>query len=160
MFRHYHYLSGSLAPTARCYVAVYQERPIAFIAVIHVRMRTRYYRVSRLVVLPDYQGIGVGKRLLNFVAELYTSQTKIPFYILTSNPQIIRGNMKNWRLTRFGHACKGKENTQMNNDIRDSLSRKRLTVSLQYIPAPIGIKRGGKGLPCCRYGAPVDLMAK
>src|SRR3989337_2519066 len=134
MFRHYPYLSGSLASTARCYTAVYKDSPIAFIAVIHVRMRTRYYRVTRLVVLPDYQGIGIGKRLLNFVAELYASQTKIPFYILTSNPQIIRGNMKNWRLTRFGHACKGKENTRMNNDLRDSLSRKRLTVSMPYIP--------------------------
>ena len=90
--------------------------------------------MSRLVVLPDYQGIGVGKRLLNFTAELYTSQTKIPFCILTSNPQIIRGNMENWRITRFGHACRGEENTKMNNDIRDSLSRKRLTVSMRYIP--------------------------
>ena len=97
-------------------------------------MRTRYYRVCRLVVLPDYQGIGVGKRLLNFVAELYTSQTRMPFYILTSNPQIIRGNMENWKVTRFGHACKGKENTKMNNEIRASLSRKRITVSMQYIP--------------------------
>jgi GNAT superfamily N-acetyltransferase len=97
-------------------------------------MRTRYYRVSRLVVLPDYQGIGIGKRLLNFIAELYSSQTKIPFYILTSNPQIIRGNMESWQITRFGHACRGKENTKMNNDIRDSLSRKRLTVSMQYHP--------------------------
>jgi GNAT superfamily N-acetyltransferase len=84
-------------------------------------------------VLPDYQGIGVGKRLLNFIAELYTSQTKIPFYILTSNPQIMRGNMENWRIIRFGHACKGKENTKMNNDIRSSLSRKRITVSLKYV---------------------------
>jgi len=73
-------------------------------------MRARYYRVTRLVVLPDYQGISVGKRLLNFIAELYTSQTKAPFYILTSNPQIIRGNMENWRIKRFGHASKGKDN--------------------------------------------------
>jgi len=135
MFRQYHYLSGSLASTARCYTAVYKECPVAFIAVIHVRMRARYYRVTRLVVLPDYQGIGVGKRLLNFIGELYTSQTKIPFYILTSNPQIIRGNMENWRVTRFGHACRGKENTKMNNELRDSLSRKRITVSMHYIPA-------------------------
>jgi GNAT superfamily N-acetyltransferase len=93
-------------------------------------MRTRYYRVSRLVVLPAYQGIGIGKRLVNFIAELYTSQTRISFCILASNPQIIRRNMENWKITRVGHACKGKENTKMNNDIRDSLSRKRLTVSI------------------------------
>ncbi len=96
-------------------------------------MRARYYRVSRLVVLPDYQGIGIGKRLLNFMAELYTSQTKLPFYILTSNPQIIRGSMKNWRINRIGHASEGTGNTKMNNELRSSLSRKRITVSLEYV---------------------------
>jgi GNAT superfamily N-acetyltransferase len=104
-------------------------------AVVHIHMKARYYRVTRLVVLPDYQGIGIGKRLLNFIAELYSSQTKIPFYILTSNPQIIRGNLRNWEITRFGHASKGKGNTRINNEIRGSLSRKRITVSLQYVPA-------------------------
>jgi GNAT superfamily N-acetyltransferase len=98
-------------------------------------MRAKYYRVSRLVVLPDYQGIGVGKQLLNFIAELYTSQTKMPFYILTSNPQIIHGNLKNWKIARFGHASKGRGNTRINNEIRSSLSRKRITVSLQYVPS-------------------------
>src|SRR5665647_2466441 len=137
MFRQYHYLSGSLVPHARCYCAVYQNKPIAFIAVVHIRMKSRYYRVTRLVVLPDYQGIGVGKRLLDFVAKLYVSQTKVPFYILTSNPQIIRGNMENWKIIRYGHARKGKENTRINREIRSSLSRERITVSLQYVPVPI-----------------------
>ena len=132
MFRHYHYLNGALPSTARCYTAVYQDKPIAFIAVVHIRMRARYYRVTRLVVLPDYQGIGLGKRLLDFIAELYISQTKIPFYILTSNPQIIRGNMENWKITRYGHASKGRGNTRLNNELRGSLSRKRITVSMQY----------------------------
>ena len=132
MFRNYHYLDGKLGAGVRCYVAVYQNKPIAFIAVVSIRMRVTYYRVSRLVVLPDYQGIGVGKRLLNFIAKLYTSQTKIPFYILTSNPQIIRGNMENWKIKRCGHASKGRGNTKINNEIRGSLSRNRITVSLQY----------------------------
>src|SRR5665811_1397044 len=134
MFRQYHYLSGSLVPHARCYCAVYQDRPIAFIAVVHIHMKARYYRVTRLVVLPDYQGIGVGKRLLNFIAELYTSQTKIPFYILTSKPQIVRGSNNQWKITRFGHASRGHGDTRINTEIRSSLSRKRITVSLQYIP--------------------------
>ena len=82
--------------------------------------------------MPDYQGIGVGKRLLNFIAEIYTSQTKMPFYILTSNPQIIRGNMNGWKITRFGHASKGKNYSRINDELRDNLSRKRITVSLQY----------------------------
>jgi hypothetical protein len=59
----------------------------------------------------------------------------MPFYILTSNPQIIRGNMKNWKVARFGHASRGRGTTRINNEIRGSLSRKRITVSMQYIPA-------------------------
>jgi GNAT superfamily N-acetyltransferase len=132
MFRAYHYLNGSLGAGVRCYTAVYLGKPIAFIAVASVKMKAKYYRVSRLVVLPDYQGIGVGKRLLNFMAEIYSSQTKMPFYILTSNPQIIRGNLGNWKITRYGHASKAKENTRINSELRNSLSRKRITVSLQY----------------------------
>jgi GNAT superfamily N-acetyltransferase len=133
MFRSYHYLNGSLGAGVRCYTAIYQDKPVAFIAVACVKMKARYYRISRLVVLPDYQGIGVGKRLLNFIAELYSSQTKTSFYILTSNPQIIRGNLENWKISRFGHASKGKNNSDINNGIKNALSRKRITVSLQYI---------------------------
>jgi hypothetical protein len=78
--------------------------------------------------------MGVGKRLLNFIADIYVSQTKVPFYILTSNPQIIRGNMANWKITRYGHASRGKENTRINKEIRNSISRKCITVSLKYSP--------------------------
>ena len=123
-----------LGAGVRCYTAIYQDKPVAFIAVACVRMKAKYYRVSRLVVLPDYQGIGIGKRLLNFIADLYRLQTKMPFYILTSNPQIIRGNIKNWKVARFGHASKGSGNTRINNEIHNSLSRNRITVSLQFDP--------------------------
>jgi GNAT superfamily N-acetyltransferase len=135
MFRQYHYLNGSMGAGVRCYVAIYQGKPVAFIAVACVRMKAKYYRVSRLVVIPDYQGIGIGKRFLNFIAKLYTAQTKMPFYILTSNPQIIRGNLTNWRIARFGHASRGRGDTRINNEIRGSLSRKRITVSMQYVSA-------------------------
>jgi GNAT superfamily N-acetyltransferase len=84
-------------------------------------------------VLPDYQGIGVGKRLLNFVAELYSSQTKMTFYLLASNPQIIRGNLLNWKITRFGDASRGRDNTRINNEIRGSLSLNQITISLKYV---------------------------
>ena len=145
MFRQYHYLNSSLGLRPDATVHYTKTRPIAFIAVVHIHMKAKYYRVTRLVVLPDYQGIGVGKRLLNFIAELYASQTKIPFYILTSNPQIIRGNMKNWKITRFGHASKGRGDTRINNEIRNSLSRKRITVSMQYFPNRDRLKKGKKG---------------
>jgi GNAT superfamily N-acetyltransferase len=134
MFRQYHYLSVNLGAGVRCYCAVYQNKPIAFVAVAAVRMRAKYYRVSRLVVLPDYQGIGVGKRLLNFIAELYISQTKLPFYLVTSNPQLIRGNLNHWIIRRVGHGSHGKEDTRINRELVNSNSRRRLSVSMVYDP--------------------------
>jgi GNAT superfamily N-acetyltransferase len=132
MFRSYHYLNGSLGAGIRCYTAIYQGNPIAFIAVACVRMRAKYYRFSRLVVLPDYQGIGVGKRLLNFIADLYSSQTGLPFCLVTSNPQLIHGDLENWKIARFGHASRGRGNTRINSELKKSLSRNRLTTTLKY----------------------------
>jgi hypothetical protein len=56
----------------------------------------------------------------------------MPFYILTRNPQIIRGVLKNWKVKRCGYASEGKSGSRTNNEIRGSLSRKRITVSLKY----------------------------
>ena len=94
--------------------------------------------MHRLVVLPDYQGLGLGKRLLNFIADLYTSQTKAPFYIVTSNPQIVRGNMDRWVVKRYGHVKRSGEDTRMNSEIKSSVSAKRISITLEYKPKKVG----------------------
>jgi hypothetical protein len=33
----------------------------------------------------------------------------MPFYILTRNPQIIRGNMEKWKITHLSHEAKDKK---------------------------------------------------
>ena len=68
----------------------------------------------------------INKSVFNFA-------NKITSAFLTSNPQIIQGNMTNWKITRFGHASEGGGNTRINNEIRSSLSRKRITLSLKYL---------------------------
>jgi GNAT superfamily N-acetyltransferase len=133
MFRQYHYLNGSLGAGVRCYVAIYKDKPIAFIAVVRTHMKGKYFRVSRLVVLPDYQGIGVGRHLLDFISELYTSQMNLPFYLVTSNPQLIRGNLGKWKIKRVGHGSHGRSDTRINQELARSNSRRRLSVSLEYV---------------------------
>ena len=134
MFREHHYLNGKLGAGVRCYVAMYQGRPVGFVAVVHTRMKANYYRVSRLVILPDFQGVGIGKRLLNFIAELYTSQVRLPFYIVTSNPQLVRSSLDHWRVKRIGHATAGRNESRINQELLKVNSKRRLSVSLQYIP--------------------------
>jgi len=141
MFRHYHYLNSALGAGVRCYTALYQDKPVAFVAVAHVHMKGHFFRVSRLVVLPDYQGIGIGKRLLDFIAELYTSQIDLPFFLVTSNPQLVHGKLGNWIIKRVGHGSCGRGDNRINNGLSRTNSRRRLTVSLQYIPSK---SKGGK----------------
>jgi GNAT superfamily N-acetyltransferase len=126
-------LNTQLIAVCQTYVACFNAKPVAFIAVKKVKMRTQYCAVSRLVVIPDYQGIGIGKRLLNWAAEYYTQKTHFPFFIVTSNPQLIRARMANWKLRRIGHLTKDKKHS-FNLQHYKALSGHRLTATLQYCP--------------------------
>ena len=98
-----------LSGFVKCYGAYDGETIIAFMAVIHsphpIKKNTK--RVSRLVVLPDYQGCGVGYKFLNAIAEMF-KQNGFHFTITTSAKNLIlklhksdRWQMK--RLSAGGH---------------------------------------------------------
>lgn len=57
---------------------------------------------SRLVILPDYQGIGLGIRFLTIIAEKYKSMGFV-FHIVTSAKNMIMGLSKNdkWSFTNY-----------------------------------------------------------
>ena len=59
--------------------------PVAFAAVLSAIGRWGVWRVSRLVVLPDYQGIGIGLAMLSAVAEQYPR-----LRITTGHPAMLR----------------------------------------------------------------------
>jgi len=70
-FRNYHYLNtAELSPFSQCYIAMIDGERVGFASVLHVTGKAENTkRISRLVVLPDYQGVGVGKALLNAIAQ-------------------------------------------------------------------------------------------
>jgi ABC-type ATPase involved in cell division len=101
VFRTHHYLNTSLNPTARCFVAFWGERPVAFSAWIHALTRCPARREHRTVTLPDYQGAGIGHALSSLIASLYkalgyraTSTTSHPAFVAA------RSRDPNWRMTR------------------------------------------------------------
>ncbi len=71
LFARHHYLSAKLATAARCYVALWEGEPVAFCGLLPQHGRHRGWRISRIVTLPDYQGIGVGSRVMEAVGDLY-----------------------------------------------------------------------------------------
>src|SRR5207253_1361934 len=63
LFREHHYLSGSLNPSARCFLATWQDRPVVFTAVLPSAGFAGSWRGHRTVCLPDFQGAGIGNRV-------------------------------------------------------------------------------------------------
>lgn len=99
VFAHHHYLSGRLHRAACCYVASWVGAPVAFCATLTNAGHAGRRLIHRLVVLPDYQGMGIGLRLLDFVAE--TESLSHVVSIRTSHPSLIAalGHRKVWLCT-------------------------------------------------------------
>lgn len=76
LFARHHYLSGALAPFARCFLALWQGVPVAFCAVLSLIGRKNHWRISRIVTLPDFQGVGIGTAVAEAVAELHRREGK------------------------------------------------------------------------------------
>lgn len=91
IFRKYHYLNKSLNPSCHQWVGYYNGRPICFAGMLHQPHPTddSLKRLSRLVVLPDYQGIGIGFRFCSKICKLYFDEG-FRVRLITSNPALIK----------------------------------------------------------------------
>ena len=108
LFRHHHYLKSSLARSAVClgaWLVAVNHRPvpprqIAFSAWINALGKPGY-REHRTVVLPPWQGQGVGRALADWAASLLAS-TGRPVWSTTGHPGLLasRSRSPRWRLVR------------------------------------------------------------
>ena len=74
MFARHHYLSGSLSQGCRCFVALWKGIPVAFCATISLIGAKNRWRISRIVTLPDYQGVGIGTAVTEAVADVHRAE--------------------------------------------------------------------------------------
>jgi len=74
MFARHHYLSGSLSKAARPFLALWGETPVAFCATVSLIGRKGRWRISRIVTLPDFQGVGIGMAVAEAVAQLHRDE--------------------------------------------------------------------------------------
>ncbi len=88
LFAKHHYLSGKLNPAARCFLATWEGSPAAFCATLPVIGRRRHRRISRIVTLPDYQGIGIGMRVAEAVGDIHRAEGH-RFNVTASHPSLI-----------------------------------------------------------------------
>jgi GNAT superfamily N-acetyltransferase len=106
-FAPHHYLSGGLNPAARCFLARL-NRPAdiaAFCATLPLVGRRGRWRITRLVTRPEFQGVGIGMRLAETVAELHRAQG-LRIGITASHPAVVGhcGRSPRWRLSNVNRA--------------------------------------------------------
>ena len=70
VFRKYHYLNTDLNPMCRQFVGVMNGELVCHTGVIPTPMTSDSKRLHRSVVLPDYQGIGIGMNFKNAVCDI------------------------------------------------------------------------------------------
>ncbi len=160
-FARHHYLSGSLAPTARCYAALWAPDqpaanylgdaylgdgdeqsaprheppqiavPVCFCATLPIIGRQRHWRFTRIVTLPDYQGLGVGMRSVEAIAQMYRD-AGLRINVTTSHPALVehgRASPK-WRVVGVNKQGRGAAR-RLIPGYRGSAGR--CVVSLEYV---------------------------
>ncbi len=83
-------MSNELISSAKCFGLYDKNTIIGFCAVLHQPhpKNPKLKRCTRLVILPDYQGIGLGTRFLDSIARMYVAEG-YEFSIVTSAKNMI-----------------------------------------------------------------------
>ena len=131
IFAKHHYLSHTHNNAARTYVAYVNEQLAGYISILHFpHSKVKNIKmVHRLVVLPDFQGVGIGVRLLEFIGKLYINDN-YRFRIVTTAPSLITYFKKssNWLCKSFGR----KKNHGGTLKVGKFGSQNRITTSWEY----------------------------
>jgi GNAT superfamily N-acetyltransferase len=132
MFARHHYLSGRLAVGARCYLATWDGEPVTFCATLPVITRKNHRRFTRIVTLPDYQGMGIGMRVVAAVASLHRAEG-LRINVTSSHPALIRHCQRSpdWRTVNVRKAGSTPRGTRRFPGYRGAAGR--AVVSFEYI---------------------------
>lgn len=102
VFKNHHYLNEELNRSSHCYLAKWNENVVGFASVLSMPSGTikNAWRGHRVVVLPDYQGIGIGVRLSDAIAQMYVDQGA-RYFSKTAHPRMggYRNQSKLWKPT-------------------------------------------------------------
>jgi ABC-type ATPase involved in cell division/GNAT superfamily N-acetyltransferase len=101
-FSKYHYLDTKMSRSVHCYVLLLGDKPIGFHAAIHSTNRDihSYWRGHRTVILPEFQGMGIGTAFSDAIAEIYVSRG-YRYFSKTAHPSFGEHRQKSplWRAT-------------------------------------------------------------
>lgn len=149
LFKKHHYLSEDVNNAYIFLLFELNNKPIAICVIgyysgYNLKLS---FRESRIVVLPDYQGMGIGSKISEFVAGV-VKNNDFNYYTKTTNPALgeyRNKNLNNWEGTMFNNKARKESNS-------DDFKKLRLINSYchKYV-----------GMPICGYDdllLPIDKL--
>jgi ABC-type ATPase involved in cell division/GNAT superfamily N-acetyltransferase len=88
-FRHHHYLDTNINRSARCWIAIWNDVMVGFASALAFPNRNlkNAWREHRTVVLPDFQGLGIGVRLSDAIGQMFI-MNGCRYFSKTSHPRM------------------------------------------------------------------------
>lgn len=129
-FSQYHYLTEEHNNSAHCYIAVWENKLVGFNSCLSFPSGAfkNAWRAHRLVIHPDFQGMGFGPALSEAVAQHYVDNGK-RYFAKTAHPRLgkYRDASPRWRATSNNHSVPKKKQKMWQIDTT------RWTYSHEYI---------------------------
>lgn len=137
VFREHHYLSAEMNKASDVFTIYWDDTLIGLCAVLPQPSGNFKYgrRATRLVILPDYQNLGIGTKLIEFIAEYYITNG-YKFFIRSTHLRLKEHCEKSplWQGTSHnGKVSDYNENVQNINFGKKDKSVKRIAYAYEYM---------------------------
>ena len=123
LFAKYHYLTHQINKASHCYVGLYNNTPICFGAALALPnpVVKNAWRSHRTVLLPEFQGLGLGVRFADAIGQIYLDKG-CRYYSRTAHPRFgqYRNESPLWKASAHNRnlrsdSIKKNEENQYNN---------------------------------------------
>jgi len=135
LFKQHHYLSADFNVAARLFVAYLDNKIVGMISVLPqpgvFNVKYTSFRIHRLVVLPDYQGLGIARKLLEYICDLYLYHNR-HIYLRTSHIKLINYMLHSPKWQGDGKLIKSKEQQGLLHRVHVK-DKERLSTSFKYV---------------------------
>lgn len=136
MFKKHHYMTEDLNKSCSCFVFTWNKKVVGFYSLLPLPSGTiqNAYRGHRLVILPDFQGFGLGGKISEFMGGILKNNNKV-LYTKTVNPALgwYREKSKNWEGTPRNK--KGMREDEFSDNILGG--KTRVSFCHKYVGEPI-----------------------
>ena len=145
MFAQHHYLTAELPTAVRCFLATWNGVIVGFSSSISLPGKIpplyegdtrKKFRECRTVILPDFQGLGIGTRLSDKIADIHI-EDGYRYFSKTSHPRMGEYRQKSdlWRPTATNLADRSKSQKRSKKELwhHMTLDTKRICYSHEYI---------------------------